>query len=215
MDPTTPAFWNLWRGYTPPAGNSAAGVTSNEFYLAQGASAVPPTGVDPTAAAFWGSGSQSILPEGQSGFMPTYTANFDETVMPYWLTVEGGTSFLDSGFLVIRASTFDSYVQLTCNPPVPQSNIIQMRVQRTAGTGWDGRLCWLNGNHGVDARYASRINTAPAGIDADFVTLEWDLRTLSAGQLTDWNSGVSALRFDLGNAIGDVFKIDWIKTGYY
>lgn len=58
---TTSAFWNLQKGYKPPAGDSAAGVTSNKFYLAQGASAVPPTGVNPIAAAFWGSGSQSIL----------------------------------------------------------------------------------------------------------------------------------------------------------
>ena len=58
---TTPDFWNLQKGYKPPAGNSAAGVTSDEFHLAQGASAVPPTGMNPIAAAFWGSGSQSIL----------------------------------------------------------------------------------------------------------------------------------------------------------
>ena len=47
MTLTTPDFWNSQEGYKPPAGDSAAGVTSNRFYLAQGASAVPPTGVNP------------------------------------------------------------------------------------------------------------------------------------------------------------------------
>lgn len=90
---------------------------------------------------------------------------------------------------------------------------VRVRLRRTAGSGWDGKLYYGTAGHGYSESYHKRIDTDPTTNVGEWVVVEWDMEALTAGG-TDWvSSTITSLRFDLGAATGSNFEIDWISIG--
>ena len=100
------------------------------------------------------------------------------------------------------------------------NNIIRMRVKRTSGSEWEGRLYWSgydpkdhfagSSSYNPFGESASRVRTVsePANIDTDFVIVEWDMSGTS-----EWdNSRIDQIRIDLAEDTS-AFEIDWIEMG--
>lgn len=88
------------------------------------------------------------------------------------------------------------------------------RVKRISGTGWEG-ICFYS----TTSRTFESSNHYKAIPDKtilnEWVVLEWDMSTLTAGG-TDWiNSTIRSIRLDFGAGAFDVFDIDWIAIGKY
>jgi hypothetical protein len=87
--------------------------------------------------------------------------------------------------------------------------IIQVRIRRLAGTGWQGYLYYQTAGHaywGTDY-YKAISNT----VTSSWSVIQFDMTDLTAGDTDFIDSVVTGLRFDFGNATGDSFEIDWIK----
>jgi hypothetical protein len=93
------------------------------------------------------------------------------------------------------------------------ATVVQARVKRTAGSGWDGRLYYTTSGHGISESYRKGISDST--ITDEYVTLEWDMANLTAGG-TDWiDSTITSIRLDLGATSSDVFEVEWITIGNY
>jgi hypothetical protein len=128
-------------------------------------------------------------------------------------TAAGATLTPSAGSLTITATGTDPVLRiagLTINGA--QNTRVRMRLRRLAGAGWDGSLFYTTAGHAESSSFVKVIpNMLPAG---PFLILEWDMSKLTTGG-TDWTSStITGLRFDLGNANGDSFQIDWVAVGY-
>jgi hypothetical protein len=89
---------------------------------------------------------------------------------------------------------------------------VRARVRRTAGSGWDGMLVYINAHHNEDGGYTKSIPDTT--VTGQWVILEWDMTT--GTNPADWASGlVTHIRLDFGASAADVFDIDWIVVGRY
>lgn len=88
---------------------------------------------------------------------------------------------------------------------------IRLRVKRTAGSGWDGQAYYATAGHTFDGNYRKTIPDTT--ITGEWVTLEWDMSSLTYGG-TDWKTNtINQIRLDLGGTASDVFEIDWVVIG--
>jgi hypothetical protein len=88
---------------------------------------------------------------------------------------------------------------------------VRARVRRTAGSGWDGRCYYTTGGHGISESYKKVISDST--VTNQWVILEWDMTTLTAGG-TDWTSNtITSIRLDFGVDGNDDFDVDWIAIG--
>ena len=109
------------------------------------------------------------------------------------------------------------------------NNIIRMRVKRTSGSGWEGKIFWSGYDPKDHFAGSSSYNpfgeddpnatppgndlrmkqiSEPEGIDSNFIIVEWDMSGTS-----EWdNCRIDQIRIDLA---GDTsaFEIDWIEMG--
>jgi hypothetical protein len=92
-------------------------------------------------------------------------------------------------------------------------NTIRIKLRRDAGSGWDGFVFWSTGS---GTNYSKSVSVAePAGIDDDFVTLEFDMST-ATGTGADWiGSTIDYFEVHLGASASsaDVFSVDFIAVG--
>jgi len=116
-------------------------------------------------------------------------------------------------------------VLLTTNNPDPQwylqptdfsgadNPVVQVRVKRTAGTGWDGQTFYRTSGHTYSSSYRNRIYPAPDGIDDGYVVMTYNMGDLLYGG-DDWlTNDITGLRFDFGLNAPDTFEVDWIQIG--
>ena len=100
------------------------------------------------------------------------------------------------------------------------NNLIRMRVKRTSGSGWGGKLFWSgydpkdqfagSSSYNPFGESSARKGLAvqPSNIDTEFVIVEWDMSGTS-----EWdNSRIDQIRIDLAEDTS-VFEIDWIEMG--
>ncbi len=89
---------------------------------------------------------------------------------------------------------------------------IRVRIRRTAGTGWDGKVMYVTAGHAATLSHRKEIATDPTILNRP-VTIEFDMANLTAGG-TDWvDSIITQLRFDFGATAADAFDIMWIIVG--
>ena len=113
---------------------------------------------------------------------------------------------------------------LAINVPGKYNNIIRMRVKRTVnGSNWEGKVYWTGydpvrkaeGNlvrlYEVESR--SLAIDEPAGIDDDYVIIEWDMSSVGDANGT-WNDCIiEQIRIDLSDTTVSTFLVDWIEIG--
>jgi hypothetical protein len=91
--------------------------------------------------------------------------------------------------------------------------LVQARVTRVAGAGWDGTVLHFTAGHGESASYYK--NLANPGLTAgQSAILTWDMSALTVGG-ADWISNtITKIRLDLGSTSADVFDVDWVAIGH-
>lgn len=123
----------------------------------------------------------------------------------------------------ISSSDGQDFLRLTSNTTDPQftspkftlwggSNTkIQVKIKRTAGSGWEGTCYFSTGAHNFDEDYRESI--LDPTITGEYVIAEWDMYSLTAGG-ADWrNNHIDQIRLDFGNTEDDRFDIEWITIG--
>lgn len=97
---------------------------------------------------------------------------------------------------------------------------VRMRIKRTAGTGWQGKMYYATGTRDTgqvrafDENYIQFSSQQP--VLNEWRILEWDMDAAATpvGYLNDWSSNtIYQIRFDLGLTSADDFEIDWIGIG--
>ena len=156
----------------------------------------------------------------KSNFNSDYTAVWQGSTPPDWVALSGCMAVVtapvagnDSVLLVTSTSTdpiieknFANYITFSgCEYP-----IIQVRLTRIAGSGWDGVAYYQTAGHSYSASYyKGTADTNPAIGETKIVT--FDMSALSAGG-QDWMQNIiQKVRLDFGNTAADVFAIDWIR----
>ena len=91
------------------------------------------------------------------------------------------------------------------------NTLVQVKIRRHAGTGWQGNLYYDTNDHGESASYTKKI--ADPTVTGEWVIAEWDMSSLTVGG-SDWrNHDIGQIRFDFGNTSSDTFDIEWVSIG--
>ena len=90
--------------------------------------------------------------------------------------------------------------------------IIQARITRVAGSGWQGICYHSTSGHGENGGYykAAANPNLTAGQSA---IVTWDMSALTAGGTDYITNTITRLRIDLGSTAADVFDVDWVAIG--
>lgn len=145
-----------------------------------------------------------------TGFDAAYAWNFDASVDGF--TSSGASISIVDGALRVTASGGDPIVY---TPSIvlsgSKNRLIRARIKRIAGTGWQGQVYYQTDAHGDSESYTKSVPNITS--TTEWVVVEWDMSSLSAGG-TDWaSSTIKKLRLDLGSSASDVFDIDWVTVG--
>lgn len=85
--------------------------------------------------------------------------------------------------------------------------IVRMKIWRTGGSGWTGKLRWSTASHTYED--ANSLSISDDTITGQWVTIQWDLRGNS-----DWTSNnIKGVQFFLGAGSADDFRIEFIVAG--
>jgi len=145
-----------------------------------------------------------------SGAVTTAAAPFyyDFTNTAESFTAAGATLTNGSTYLTVTSSSIDPIIRRTVSFSGSQYPYVQIRLLRTAGTGWDGKIFYTTGGHGESASYYAQMTEPTYGGQFQWITV--DMRSLTAGG-TDWTANtITGIRFDLGATSLDTFQIDAI-----
>lgn len=113
----------------------------------------------------------------------------------------------DSVALVATAA--DMQISRTVSIAGASYSKVRVRLKRTGGSTWDGKLYYQTAGHGFSESYVAVIpdTTTTTG----YTVLEWNMAAVS-----DWTSNtITALRLDFGTTATDAFDIDSICYGKY
>jgi hypothetical protein len=145
-----------------------------------------------------------------SGLDTGISWNYDSTSESF--SVVGATLSWSNGSIQVNSSGIDPQLYTPALTLDGSKNyLIRMRVMRLAGSGWDGKIYYTTGSHGLSESYKKTIADGTAL--NEWRILEWDMSSLTAGG-TDWiGSTITQFRVDLGSSSGDQFLIDWISVG--
>lgn len=138
--------------------------------------------------------------DGWMGWQGTITAS-DNGILTYEVDSGATNPYIQSGSLSFQGSEFYK---------------IRLRVKRIAGADWDGRVFYktvgVNSHTYLSSYYLDK--TVPAGLDNDYVVVEWDMRSLDQGG-DDWvSSKISQFRIDLSLTGSGSFEVDYIDVGH-
>jgi len=90
--------------------------------------------------------------------------------------------------------------------------IIQVRIKRSEGTGWQGVCYYRTASHNYSYLYHKAV-PEPVGIDDEFVVVEFDMHDLTLGGTDYKDNVITQIRFDWGVDVPDRFFVDWIRIG--
>ena len=90
------------------------------------------------------------------------------------------------------------------------SFLIMARIKRVESVAWEGDVFYATSGHAFVSSYRANASR-PAGIDSDYVTAFWDMRSLATGDGSDWlTNTITRLRFDFTNVNTGAFSVDWV-----
>jgi hypothetical protein len=88
--------------------------------------------------------------------------------------------------------------------------LVQVKVTRIAGSGWQGDCYYATPGHSYHGSYVkTTADTSPAIGETKIIT--FDMSALTAGGLDWMNNQITDVRLDFGTSAADVFDIDWIR----
>jgi hypothetical protein len=91
------------------------------------------------------------------------------------------------------------------NAPYPR-----IKIKRQTGSSWDGRFYWKTAGHGFDAGYYDQVSE-PAGIDDDWVVVEFNAGTPTAGSTDYLANTITGIRFDLSVDDSSEYLVQWVR----
>lgn len=158
---------------------------------------------------------QSALNTGNyAPFEPYLSWDFNNTVDGW--TFSGANTTNNASYLTLTSTGTDPQM---ISPTITNGfnggiyDKVRARIKRVAGSGWDGKLYYTTGGHGMSASYYDQISDPGATNLSDWFTVEWDLSALTVGG-TDWTANtITQIRLDLGATASDVFQVDWVSIG--
>lgn len=109
-------------------------------------------------------------------------------------------------YVIVNSTAADPAIRRTVNFAGSQYPYVQIRLLRTSGTGWDGKVFYTTAGHGESALYYAQMTEPTYGGAFQWITV--DMRNLTVGG-TDWTtSTITGIRFDFGLTAADDFQID-------
>lgn len=91
-----------------------------------------------------------------------------------------------------------------------QAPIVRAKVRMRGKDGWDGRLFWSTGSHGISSTYVVEADSRPV-LAGDWAVVTFDLRDNA-----DWTGNtIIGLRFDFGATVDQTLDVMWIEIGNY
>ena len=129
-----------------------------------------------------------------------------------WVAAYGTITHNSDGYVLFEATTNDPmFIKNGLSIDGGKDHIVRVRIKRVAGSSWQGTLYYGTTVHGDSESYRKTISDTT--VTNEWVVLEYDMSSLSAGG-TDWvDNTITRLRFDWGNSSTDDFQIDWIAIG--
>ena len=149
-----------------------------------------------------------------SGFRSGNTGNgyyrYDFTYSDNGFTTQNCSFTISGGVATLTPSANDAAIRKTVSFPGASFYFIRIRIKRTGGTGWDGKIYYsISGGHGESGSFYSQM-TEPAW-DGSFKDIYSNMSSLTIGG-TDWiDNLITNIRFDFGNNIADTFEIKFIE----
>jgi hypothetical protein len=109
-------------------------------------------------------------------------------------------------YVTVNSTGVDPAIRRTVNFAGSQYPYVQIRLLRTAGTGWDGKIFYTTSGHAESGLYYAQMTEPTYGGAFQWITV--DMRNLTVGG-TDWTTNtITGIRFDLGLTAADDFQID-------
>jgi hypothetical protein len=109
-------------------------------------------------------------------------------------------------YVIVNSTGTDPSIRRTVSFAGSQYPYVQIRLLRTSGTGWDGKIFYTTAGHNESALYYAQMTEPTYGGAFQWITV--DMRNLTVGG-TDWTtSTITGIRFDFGLTAADDFQID-------
>ena len=156
--------------------------------------------------ALWHRNNFAVVPTGVTTAAAPFYYDFTNTVESF--TAVGATLTNGATFLTVASTGIDPIIRRTVSFSGSQYNYVQIRLLRTGGTGWDGKIFYTTSGHGESALYYAQMTEPVYAGDFQWITV--DMRSLTLGG-TDWTDNtITGIRIDLGTTALDTFQIDAI-----
>jgi hypothetical protein len=144
---------------------------------------------------------------------PTSFYDFTTATLPAgWVSSNNAIATIDNTYTRFTAFTTDPILTLQGLSLSPASNhIVAARLKLVSGA-WQGTCYFANAGHTFTETNQKTVAAPPIG---EWVTVVWDMRSLTSG--TDYISGgtIQGLRLDLCNSMLAVIYVDWIAVGVF
>ena len=156
--------------------------------------------------ALWHRNNFAVVPTGVSTAAALFYYDFTNTAESF--TASGATLTNGATFLTVASTGIDPIIRRTVSFSGAQYPYVQIRLLRTGGSGWDGKIFYTTAGHGESALYYAQMTEPTYGGSFQWITV--DMRSLALGG-TDWTDNtITGIRIDLGSTSLDTFQIDAI-----
>jgi hypothetical protein len=150
--------------------------------------------------------ANALVPTGVSTAAAPFYYDFTNTVESF--TGQNTTLTAGSTFVTVNSTGIDPGIRRTVNFAGSRYPYVQIRLLRTAGTGWDGKVYYSTAGHAESNFFYAQMTEPVYGGAFQWITV--DMRSLTLGG-TDWTDNtITGIRFDLGLTDADDFQIDAI-----
>lgn len=158
----------------------------------------------------------TLLAAGVSGGFDVFKTWYFDATSDSWISAVNTTVAPANGWITVNATgnTPSITLKTDLSPGVNggQYNLLKIRIRRTSGSGWSGKVFYKTSGHGFTSSYYKQVSNPSIAVGQDAI-VEWDMSSLTAGG-TDWKTGtILNLKLEIGVDANDDFEIDWIAVG--
>jgi hypothetical protein len=188
--------------------NTELGLTSTTLISLGGSSVRTLYGISTGAIRLAADGygkSNAINPGGGvTDAGPPLYYDFTNTVESF--TGQNTTLTATATYMIINSTGTDPAIRKTISINGAKYPYVQVRLLRTAGTGWDGIIFYTTAGHAESGLYYKSWAEPTYGGNFQWITANMHALTLGG---TDWQTNtITGIRFDFGLTAADDFQID-------